>query len=180
MLTINDLDFSNRKFWTGFFATSFPTALDEKSDMSLSEMIEEKNLADINWWNKFTKYYDGVLDEADGYVDDPETVVCELDAAHTLKIEFHPGDTVYYVNDKQIACTGGEYNIGIFPFTDLLRYSEDKNDTRIFLLLLPLTVIGDRDAGKAAEIISNALKEVFNKRLCKRFADSIVYGLTEE
>jgi len=59
------------------------------------------------------------LDETDGYIDNPETVICNLTATQTIKIEFHPGDTVYYVNDKQIACTGGEYNIQIFPFTAL-------------------------------------------------------------
>lgn len=180
MLTLKDLEFSNRQFWTGFFAASFPTALDEKTDMSLTEIIEEKSLADISWWNTFTKYYDGVYEESDGYVDNPETLVCELTAAYTLKIEFHPGDTVYYVNNKQIACTGAEYNIGIFSFSDLLEYTKENNDTRIFLLLLPLTVISDQDADNAAKVISNALKEVFNKRLCKRFANSIVYGLTEE
>ncbi len=47
-------------------------------------------------------------------------------------------------------------------------------------MLLPLTVIGGLDADNAAGVISNAFKEVFNKRLCKRFADSIVFGLTEE
>lgn len=25
MITLNDIEFSNRKFWTGFVATSFPT-----------------------------------------------------------------------------------------------------------------------------------------------------------
>lgn len=40
MLTLNDLEFSNKKFWTGFVAASFPTALDEETDMLLSEMID--------------------------------------------------------------------------------------------------------------------------------------------
>ncbi len=86
------MEFSNQKFWTGFFATSFSTALEEETDMSLSEMIEENKLADINWWSKFTKYYDGVLEETDGCVDESEMLICNLTATQTLKIEFHPGD----------------------------------------------------------------------------------------
>jgi len=180
MLGINDLDLSARRFWTGFFATSFPTALDEETDRSLSEMIEGSVETDIAWWRKFTKYYDGVLDETDGYIDDPQTVLCDLTATQTLKIAFHPGDTVYYVNDKQIACTGGDYRIQIFPFTDLLTYAEERNDARIFFLLLPLTMIKKQDADHATKIISNYLKGIFEVRLCDLFAKSIVYGLTEE
>ncbi|MCM1326854.1 MAG: Imm19 family immunity protein [Bacteroidales bacterium] len=180
MLTINDLKFSNQKFWTSFFATSFPTSLDEETDMSLSEMIDENCSTDIEWWKNFTKYYDGVLDETDGYIDNPEIVVCNLTATQTLKIEFHPGDTVYYVNDKQIACTGGHYSIQIFPFTNLLKYAEEINDNRIFFLLLPLTIIKRQDADNATQIISNYLKDIFEVHLCNLLANSIVYGLTEE
>ena len=180
MITLNNIDFFNRKFWTGFVATSFPTALDEETDMSLPEMIQENKTADTNWWRNFTKYYDGVLEETDGYIDEPETLICNLTSTQTLKIEFHPGDTIYYINDRQIACTGGEYNIQIFPLTDLLNYMGSRNDKRIFLLLLPLTVISNQDMGNAVEIISNVLQEIFEKRLCNRLANSIVYGLVEE
>lgn len=181
MLAINDLEFSNREFWTGFFITSFPTALDEEKDLSLSEMIiEQTETADINWWHKFTRYYDGVLNEADGYVDDPEMVTYNLTPAQTLKIEFHPGDTLYFVNDKQIACTGGEYAIHIFPFTDLVNFVKEIHDYRIFCLLLPLTVIRNQDADNAVEIISNVLTEIFDVNLCNQFAKSIVCGLVEE
>lgn len=182
MPSLDDLDFSNRKFWTGFMITSFPMALDEETDMTLSEMIEENKVADadINWWNNFTKYYEGVFEDTDGYIDEPETLICNLTSNQTLKIEFHPGDTVYYINDRQIACTGGEYHIQIFPFTDLLNYMEYKNDNRIFLLLLPLIVINEQDMDYAAKIISNSLHQIFDKHLCNQFANSIVYGLIEE
>lgn len=182
MLFLDDLDFSNRKFWTGFMMTSFPTALDEETDMTLSEMIEENKVADvdINWWNNFTKYYDSVLEETDGYIDEPETLICNLTTNQTLKIEFHPSDTIYYINDRQIACTGGEYHIQIFPFTDLTQCMKIKNDNRIFLLLLPLVVIRVHDMEYAAKIISNILEKIFDKNFSNQLANSIVYGLIEE
>jgi len=180
MITLNDVTFSNKKFWTGFVATSFPTALDEETDSSLAEIIEEEEAADSNWWGNFTKYYDGVLEETDGYIEEPETLICHLTEAQTLKIEFHPGDTVYYINDRQIANTGGEYQIQIFPLADLLRYREGGNDNRMFLLLLPLTVITNEDTSHAAEMIANVLQEIFERSLCDRLSKSIVYGLMEE
>lgn len=45
--TLKDIEFSNRKFWTGFVTTSFPTALNEEADMSLPEIIEENEAADV-------------------------------------------------------------------------------------------------------------------------------------
>lgn len=41
MISLYEIDFSNRNFWTGFIATSFPTALEEETDMSLTELITE-------------------------------------------------------------------------------------------------------------------------------------------
>lgn len=140
MVSLDEIGFFNKEFWISFMATSFPTALDESTDMSLTELIEEHGLSNINWWSNFTKYYDGVLEETDGYIDEPETFIYDLTSTRTLKIEFHPGDTIYYINDKEIACTGGEYSIQIFPFSDLLKYAEEINDNRIFFLLLPITL----------------------------------------
>lgn len=180
MLTLKDIGFSNRNFWTGFVATSFPAALDEETDQSLTEIIEENQAADAKWWENFTKYYDGVLEDSDGYLDDPETLVCDLTATQTLKIEFHPGDTIYYVNDKQIACTGGEYHIQIFPLADLLYFAGIQNEKRVFLLLLPLTIVSSQEIETATELITDALQEIFPKHLCSQLAKSIVFGLLEE
>ncbi len=117
------------------------------------------------------------LEESDGYVDEPETLICELAPAQTLKIEFHPGDTVYFINDKQIACMGGHYNIHVIPFKELLNGIKDRQK---FLLLLPLAVLDNQDQDKAAQIISNALQEIFEKHLCSRYAGCIVTGLLSE
>ena len=134
-------------------------------------------MCDTSWWDNFTKYYDGILEKSDGYVDEPETLVCELTQTQTLKIEFHPGDTIYFINDKQIACTGGHYNIQVIPFKKLLTAAIGK---QMFLLLLPLAVIDNPDKDEAAHIISNALREIFDKRLCSQYADCIVNGLLSE
>jgi hypothetical protein len=177
MISLYEIDFSNLNFWTGFITTSFPTALDEETDMSLTELMTENGMCDTSWWDNFTKYYDGVLEESDGYVDEPETIICELVPTQILKIEFHPGDTVYYINDKQIACTGGHYNIQVIPFKKLLNSIKDK---QTFLLLLPLAVIDSPNKDEATQIISNILQGIFDKHLCSQYANCIVNGLISE
>ncbi len=47
-INLEDFNFSNKKFWIGFIALSFPTALDEETDMSLSEIIEKIHLVILN------------------------------------------------------------------------------------------------------------------------------------
>ena len=177
MVSLHEIDFSNRDFWVGFMATSFPTALEEEMDMSLTDLMIENGMCNRSWWDNFTKYYDGVLDESDGYVDEPETLICELAPTQTLKIEFHPGDTIYFINDRQIGCTGGHYNIQVIPFKELLNGIKDK---QVFLLLLPLAVINTQDKNQAAQIISNVLQEIFDKHLCSQYASCIVTGLMSE
>lgn len=178
--TLDDTKILSTSFWKCFVASSFPTAMDEKTDLSLVELIEENGLADIEWWNDFTGYYDGVFDEADGCVDEPAALICRLSAEHMLKVEFHPGDIIYYVNDKQIACTGPDYRIHVFPFSDLLNYAGSAADKSLFLMLLPLAVIGQREADNAVKVIADALEGIFGEQVCGQVAGSIVYGLMEE
>lgn len=47
MVSLEDLGFENKSFWPGYIISSFPTALDEDEDMSLSEVMEENEI-DIN------------------------------------------------------------------------------------------------------------------------------------
>ncbi len=96
--------------------------------------------------------------ESDGYLDEPETLICKLKPAQTLKIEFYPGDTVYYINDKRIACAGSHYILKTIPFKELINFRQDK---QIFLLLLPLAVINSLDIDDATRILLS-IKEIFD------------------
>lgn len=179
-ITLDNIHFSNKKFWLAFIALSFPTALDRETDMSLSEIIEKNTRTNIKWWDDFTGYYDGILDESDGYIDNPKTFTYNLTPAQILKIEFHPCDIVYYINNNQIGCTGGEYHIFIFPFADLFKYTENNIDDRIFLLLLPLTIIHKQEVLYAEKKIYNIVRLFFDESICSQLTNSIIYGLMEE
>lgn len=85
-------------------ATPFPTALDGKTDLSLSEILEENKAADIDWWGNFTKYYDGVLKETNGHMDDPETLICYFTSTLTLKIEQQIFDRICAIGLRTVLC----------------------------------------------------------------------------
>ncbi len=180
-LTLDDIPLSDKNFWTNFIALSFPTALDKETDDSLSEIltdaIGEKVQSLTGWWDCFTKSSASVWEETDGYLPDPTTLVCPLATARTLKVEFHPGDIVYYVDGEQIGCTGPHYRIQVWSFADLTHAATDR---RLFLLLLPLVAIGEQEANRAMGIIAQNLEGLFDRLLCERLARSIVYGLTED
>lgn len=44
-----------------------------------------------------------------GFVNAPKAVVIKLANGYEFCIEFHPGDTIYYINGNQIGCTGPSY-----------------------------------------------------------------------
>lgn len=181
-ITLNDLSFDNKKFWYGFIASAFVSiAYDPETDVSLADIIEDNKLADTAWWDQFTGYYDDVIEDADGYVDDPRTLLYDLAPTQTLKIEFHPGDIVYSINDCQIGCTGGEYQLQVFPFADLLKYVDEIKDNRIFLLLLPLTTITKQDLDQARQKLSYIFGVLIdNTPVYRQITNSIIYGLLEE
>ena len=94
-------------------------------------------------------------------------------------MEFHPGDTVYFINNKKIGCTGPHFQIQIFSFADLMEYMKT-NGREIFLLLLPLTYIKKEDANSAMKIIQSILDDFFLSPVSEQIAKSILYGLLEE
>ncbi|MBE6752777.1 MAG: hypothetical protein E7559_00235 [Ruminococcaceae bacterium] len=179
-LPLDTFRFGNIAFWAGFTASAFPTALDEETDMTAAEILSETDLADMGWWDEFTGYYDGVMDDADGYVDDPNCFECALTDTQTLKIEFHPGDIVYFAGGNQIGCTGGEYDIQKFPYSQLRDYSSAQQDELLYLLLLPLAVIEESEAEDAKAVTTAILRKIFEAPLAERLAGCIVFGLTEE
>lgn len=180
IISAENLGFDNTAFWAGFLAGAFPTSLDEETDMAAVELVQENELGSINWWNDFTGYYDGIFDEADGYADEPACFEYKLTPEHMLKIEFHPGDIVYYVNGRQIGCTGPEYDIQKFGYAQLRDYFAEQKNELVYMLLLPLAEIAPTDAEEAKAAIRGILQKIIDPALAAQFAGCIVYGLTEE
>lgn len=91
----------------------------------MTELIQEKCILDKDWIDNLTSYYDGVFDENDGYVDTPKAVAIKLSNGDEFCVEFHPGDTIYYINDIQIGCTGSSYMIRNISLAQFYEYTSN-------------------------------------------------------
>ncbi len=150
----------SQDFWRYFFCVNFPCAEDEDSNMSLLEIIEEKYVISREWQESFTGFYEGVFDEYDGYVDDPTTLEIELQEDRKLFIEFHPGDTLYFLNEQQIGCTGPEYFIRKISWKDFKHYTKELDCVRK-MLLLPMVYVCDEEKDELKKCLFSGLERLY-------------------
>lgn len=174
-ICVEDIDCLN--FWINYFGCSYPNSYDESNDISVSELMEELYTEEVGkWWEQFTGYYEGVFDESDGYLDNPTTLE-ELLPDKNLKIEFHPGDILYFINDEQIGSTGPHWELRTIAYKEVEKLLSLKNGRQLFLLLLPLAFIGEEDIQSVREKITEQMKNYFSENLCERVSGCIVAGL---
>ena len=114
-----------KDFFVWFIMNCFPKGIDEENDMSMYEVIEENYSFDTNWVNKLTNYYDGVFEENDGYVDNPNSLIAHLNNQCELIIEFHPGDVIFFMNNIKVGCTGLDYSIEAISFDEYIELTKN-------------------------------------------------------
>lgn len=161
ILSLNDLYDIRLEFWTFFFSKCYPNGYFEEQDIELSEYIRSKYALSLEWVDDFTKYYDGVLDEEDGYVENPRRLSIELENNNLFEIEFHPGDTVFYMNKENIGCTGPHFilhKISLSELKELIPNSEYVEET--FFLLLPMVFVEKHEVDEVLSIISQYLTKL--------------------
>ncbi len=150
---------SNSSFIPWFLMNNFPEGIDNSNECSLMELIQETCVLDKEWIDKLTGYYDGVFDENDGYIDTPKVVVLSLSRGDELCVEFHPGDTIYYINGHQIGCTGSSYMIRNISLTQFFEYISNLNDSEK-ILLLPMIKITFEEKDELSNVINSVLSAV--------------------
>ena len=74
MVSLEEIDFPNARFWAYFLSTSYPNALLEETDQPMYDLVGQVLPVDVRWTDAFTQYYDGVIEERDGYLDAPTTL----------------------------------------------------------------------------------------------------------
>lgn len=161
ILTLNDLYNEREQFWILFFSTCYPNGYFQEEDIELSEYIREKYNLSLNWVDDFTKYYDGVFDEEDGYVKNPRRVTANLNNNKLLEIEFHPGDTIFYLDKESIGCTGPHFNLHKISWIELkkLLINTDNIEWKFFLLL-PMAFIHENEIDESLKIITKYLTKL--------------------
>lgn len=173
---VEDIDYLN--FWINYFGCCYPNGYDEEEDVSVSELMQELYTEEVgSWWESFTGYYEGVLDESDGYVDDPITLEEALSQDQILRIKFHPGDILYFINDKQIGSTGPHCELQTIPYKEIERLLALKNGRQLFLLLLPLAFVEQEEIQSAREKIAEQMRGYFVESQCESVSECIVAGL---
>lgn len=146
-------------FWLYFLTNNFPEALDEQTDMTIADMILDKYYLEEEWINQFTKYYDGVFEDNDGYIDTPNTIQIDLSTEKGLFIEFHPGDTIYFIDTEQIGATGSHYAIKKISWKKFIQYT---NDLEVLekLLLLPMVYIKEQQIVELKSFLLEAMNKI--------------------
>lgn len=176
-IKIDEVDFTNQEFWSFYFHVNFPNGYDEETEMTMGEMVEEIIPINIEWVNSFTQYYDGVFDERDGYLDDPTTLKASLNCTEVLKIEFHPGDVIFFIDEKEIGCTGPHHITQSYPYKKLEQLLDDSKGALLFLLLLPMAIVETAYLDTACQTIERLLHNIFPANSCNSLAQCIVHSL---
>lgn len=183
-ISFKDISFANKHFWNGYFEISYSNSYDEESDMSVTDLFEENELSDeedFEYWDKLTGYYDGVLEESDGYLDNP-TYLEEPFGEKTLKIELHPGDVLYYLDGEEIGCTGPHWKLNVIPFDEIkpLLDDNDENKEIFFWLLLPLASANEDDRNDIVDFLQEKLTRFFDSDVSGDMAKLIVSQIIPE
>lgn len=174
-ISIKDVDCHN--FWINYFGCCYPNGYDELNDVSVSELMAELYTEEAGtWWAQFTKYYEGVLDESDGYLDAPATLEEQL-PDKSLKIEFHPGGILYYFNNEQIGNIGPHWELQTISYKEVEQLLTLKNGRQLFLLLLPLAYIKKEEIPSVREKVTEQMKNYFSENLCESVSRCITAGL---
>ena len=156
---LKDLNFQNKDFWAYQIATQYSMGCEEY-DTDMSEIMSELLDVNIQWMDDFTQFYDGVFEDNDGYLDNPTFVTLKTSANDIYKIEYHPGDTLYFKNNKKIASTGPHFTSHSLPFNVIEQFLNLENGRVIFLLLLPISTVSDNDKSTAYPLIYQILLSI--------------------
>ncbi|SHJ43315.1 Immunity protein 19 [Clostridium cavendishii DSM 21758] len=161
ILTLDDLFNECETFWPFFFSKCYPNGYFEKEDIELAEYIRGKYCLPIEWVDDFTKYYAGVFDEEDGYVKNPRKVIVDFANNNLLEIEFHPGDTIFYLNKENIGCTGPHFELHKISWNELkkLLLNVEYKEFKLFMIL-PMVFIQDNEIDEVFKVITECLTKL--------------------
>lgn len=161
---------SSNDFVRWFLMLNFPEGINKSKDCSLFEIIETSCKLDKVWINNLTGYYEGVFGESDGYIENPKAIMITLSTGDDFFVEFHPGDTIYYINEDEIGCTGPSYVIRKLSLSEFFEYTRNVKDIeKIFLL--PMIKISFTEK----EEFTNVLKLILGKINLQEYSMDDIY-----
>ena len=177
---IEELHFENKPFWHGYFLFGYGDCYCEELDMSISDMGEGiLQAGDLEYWNEFTGWYEGVIDECDGYLDEPTYLEVYIGTMNkTLKIELHPGGAYYYLDGIAIGNIGPHSMISQpLSFHAIKSLLNDENGDILFFLLFPMIKLEEENRAEACKLFQDRLKAaaIFDGETCEKLV-KLVFG----
>lgn len=177
---IDELTFVNKNFWHSFFLSSYPNAYHEQEDNHLLDLAEEIAIEeDLEYWNQLTGWYGGMLDERDGYIDKPSYLEIGMGENNDLRIEFYPGDILYFINGEEIGNTGSHWKLNVLPFDKIKSVLETEKGEILFWLLLPLAKIEEEEMENTCHFLTIKIKEIFEEEMGEMIVRLIIYQFLE-
>lgn len=162
---------TNPDFWFCYLVSSFGQIGEPFAPEFLSNIFNINEENTIEWWNNFTGYYEGIFDETDGQVENPNTISIEFQNQVNLVIEFHAGDTYYYLENSitkefvNLGTIGGHWILPMLRWNEIVSLSQNvKSDSSIrnysnliMLLMLPcIWLTKDEDFEEVKKVLAQA------------------------
>ena len=183
-LAESDLAFGCSPFWYTYLQIAFINCGDDDQELSFGDIVFEKYSKDINssWWNVFTQNIPGVIEISDGLIDNPTYMIITVNDEE-LRIEFHPGWYLYFLNGDKIGSVGPHSEVKTLPYGQFRKLVKNSNCPQLtYLLLLPLLLIkGNGDKSVIQNEIAQYLALIqISHEDCDYFAGLIYQGLSDQ
>jgi Immunity protein 19 len=161
----------NPNFWFSYLVSSFGQIGEPFETEFVGKVFDVSGENTINWWNSFTGYYEGIFDETDGEVENPSSISIDLQNEIHLVIEFHAGDTYYFLENRSSVESATLGDIGPHWILPMLRWTEvvnlskainldqrlENGDNLLILLLLPCVwITKNDDVSEIHKIVSDS------------------------
>ncbi len=183
VIFLNQVLFDNTLFWAYFLSVNYPCSLHKETDCTMADFVEKVMPINIEWSDCFTQYDKNpdVFDESDGYLDHPTTLTTSLGSLGNLKIEFHPGDTIFFLNNNEIGCTGPHWVLSKIPYQTIKNVLELEYGEVLFELLLPMAILESEEVEKIKPILEKHFLELgFAGRNLLQIVDCLISGIIQK
>ena len=149
------------EFWYSWFGT-FGAIGDPVDEDTLAEAFGVTSDGALAWWSRFTGWYEGVIDEADGHVDHPAVVRAELVGGAALEAAIHPGNIYFSLNAEGtrvvVGNIGPHWSLPVLSLDEAaalsrrLLHEDIAAKARTFLFLSVGVWLGESERARAREI----------------------------